>query len=58
MTSLSPLEAILSSFNWSENSRAGHRGRDVDRLARTFLADHISGGLAIRVVFNLHYIRL
>jgi hypothetical protein len=24
MTSLSPLEAILSSFNWSENSRAGH----------------------------------
>ncbi|NTX47781.1 hypothetical protein HT749_30805 [Burkholderia cepacia] len=25
MTSFSPLEAILSSFNWSENSRAGHR---------------------------------
>ncbi|WP_218643599.1 hypothetical protein, partial [Burkholderia pseudomallei] len=24
MTSFSPLEAILSSFNWSENSRAGH----------------------------------
>ncbi|WP_218648683.1 hypothetical protein, partial [Burkholderia pseudomallei] len=23
MTSFSPLEAILSSFNWSENSRAG-----------------------------------
>ncbi|WP_208453164.1 hypothetical protein, partial [Burkholderia gladioli] len=22
---LSPLEAILSSFNWSENHRAGHR---------------------------------
>ncbi|MDK2570282.1 hypothetical protein QOU69_26550, partial [Burkholderia pseudomallei] len=26
MTSFSPLEAILSSFNWSENSRAGQRG--------------------------------
>ncbi|WP_221048204.1 hypothetical protein, partial [Burkholderia pseudomallei] len=25
MTSFSPLEAILSSFNWSENSRAGHK---------------------------------
>ncbi|RQU24901.1 aminoacyl-tRNA synthetase, partial [Burkholderia cenocepacia] len=23
---LSPLEAILSSFNWSENSRAGQYG--------------------------------
>ncbi|MEB2504333.1 hypothetical protein SB377_15025, partial [Burkholderia sp. BCCIQ07D] len=28
MTSLSPLEAILSSFNWSENSRAGHAHLD------------------------------
>ncbi|WP_221078053.1 hypothetical protein, partial [Burkholderia pseudomallei] len=26
MTSFSPLEAILSSFNWSENSRAGQMG--------------------------------
>ncbi|WP_206556937.1 hypothetical protein, partial [Burkholderia pseudomallei] len=25
MTSFSPLEAILSSFNWSENSRAGQQ---------------------------------
>ncbi|NTX49669.1 restriction endonuclease subunit S, partial [Burkholderia cepacia] len=32
MTSFSPLEAILSSFNWSENSRAGH-GKTLD-LAR------------------------
>ncbi|CAJ5118828.1 conjugal transfer/type IV secretion DotA/TraY family protein [Burkholderia pseudomallei] len=30
MTSFSPLEAILSSFNWSENSRAGHGGANVD----------------------------
>ncbi|WP_219847505.1 hypothetical protein, partial [Burkholderia multivorans] len=27
MTSFSPLEAILSSFNWSENSKAGHAHR-------------------------------
>ncbi|WP_222841830.1 hypothetical protein, partial [Burkholderia pseudomallei] len=27
MTSFSPLEAILSSFNWSENSRAGQLQR-------------------------------
>ncbi|WP_221046746.1 hypothetical protein, partial [Burkholderia pseudomallei] len=27
MTSFSPLEAILSSFNWSENSRAGQLGQ-------------------------------
>ncbi|CAJ7397018.1 Uncharacterised protein [Burkholderia pseudomallei] len=31
MTSFSPLEAILSSFNWSENSRAGH-GDDTGKL--------------------------
>ncbi|WP_208457448.1 hypothetical protein, partial [Burkholderia pyrrocinia] len=29
MTSLSPLEAILSSFNWSENSRAGQVALDA-----------------------------
>ncbi|WP_259649990.1 type II toxin-antitoxin system RelE/ParE family toxin, partial [Burkholderia pseudomallei] len=34
MTSFSPLEAILSSFNWSENSRAGHNG--VWRVAFAF----------------------
>ncbi|WP_208457841.1 hypothetical protein, partial [Burkholderia sp. BCC0405] len=31
MTSFSPLEAILSSFNWSENSRAGQRASVVKR---------------------------
>ncbi|WP_230205896.1 hypothetical protein, partial [Burkholderia cenocepacia] len=33
MTSFSPLEAILSSFSWSENSRAGqHRQTAEDSL--------------------------
>ncbi|WP_375234157.1 IS66 family insertion sequence element accessory protein TnpB, partial [Burkholderia pseudomallei] len=30
MTSFSPLEAILSSFNWSENSRAGQAAGVTD----------------------------
>uniref|UniRef100_UPI001ABB5F7A hypothetical protein n=1 Tax=Burkholderia gladioli TaxID=28095 RepID=UPI001ABB5F7A len=30
---LSPLEAILSSFNWSENHRAGHYARVRGALA-------------------------
>ncbi|WP_230082240.1 phage tail assembly chaperone [Burkholderia pseudomallei] len=34
MTSFSPLEAILSSFNWSENSRAGHWIEPLQDAAR------------------------
>ncbi|WP_259676203.1 helix-turn-helix domain-containing protein, partial [Burkholderia pseudomallei] len=34
MTSFSPLEAILSSFNWSENSRAGHGEAQVEEMIK------------------------
>ncbi|MDF3113119.1 hypothetical protein KPA94_06645, partial [Burkholderia semiarida] len=44
MTSLSPLEAILSSFNWSENSRAGQLHLILEAawspLAAAFLVTH------------------
>ncbi|WP_229772378.1 hypothetical protein, partial [Burkholderia pseudomallei] len=36
MTSFSPLEAILSSFNWSENSRAGHSELDANSDTGSF----------------------
>ncbi|WP_256722063.1 hypothetical protein, partial [Burkholderia pseudomallei] len=45
MTSFSPLEAILSSFNWSENSRAGQHGAanlPIDGLAGSDAADWLS----------------
>ncbi|WP_208452488.1 hypothetical protein, partial [Burkholderia gladioli] len=35
---LSPLEAILSSFNWSENHRAGHSAKTLIRFGRSALS--------------------
>ncbi|WP_208451548.1 hypothetical protein, partial [Burkholderia gladioli] len=53
---LSPLEAILSSFNWSENHRAGHQEQSLVLGARIIdnpTMEHLSEPVRRTIEFGI-----